>query len=242
MTIRWMKPLAVGALLSLPVGIGLQTVGCAQEAAPPANQTVGTLAPGVDAEGYKSLFNGKDTTGWAWKGNGPKIVDGALEIDKGSGDVWTTEQFENFVLDLEWKVTPGANSGIFIRNPKPGDWYAGMEIQIFDSFGKEKPGVHDAGANYDVLAPTKNAVKPAGEWNTMQITAAGPKLIVSINGEPVLDQDLDRWTEAGKNPDGSKNKFKTAYKDMPRLGHIELQDHGNKVWYRNIRIKELKLK
>jgi hypothetical protein len=194
----------------------------------------------VDAQGFQLLFNGKDMTGWGNKGKGATIEEGGVIFLDKSGDIWTTEQFGNFVLDLEFKTAKNSNSGVFIRNTKPGDWYGGIEVQVLDSWGKDKPGTHDAGAIYDVLAPTKNMVKAPGEWNHMQITAAGSKLIVSLNGEPVVDMDLDRWTQAGKNPDGSNNKFKTAYKDMPRIGHIELQDHGQPIWYRNIRIKEIK--
>jgi type 1 glutamine amidotransferase len=190
--------------------------------------------------GQKVLFDGKSLDAWAWAEgkNAPAIEEGAIAINK-SGELWTKNQYENFVMDFEWKTEPGGNSGVFIRNPKPGDWFAGMEIQVEDSFGKPTT-VHTAGGNYDVLAPTKNMAKPAGEWNTMRITANGPNIQVELNGEKVVDQDLNRWAEAGKNPDGSNNKFKTAYKDMPRRGHIELQDHGQRVWYRNIKIRELK--
>ncbi len=205
-----------------------------QQPVSPATSTV------VDKDGYAVLFNGKDTTGWAYKGNGPKIENGEIFLTKGSGDLWTTEQFGDYVLDLEFKTAKGSNSGVFIRNPKPGDWYGGIEVQVLDSFGNTTPGKHDAGAIYDVVAPSKNTVKAPGEWNRMVITAKGPKLQVALNGETVIDMNLDLWTEAGKNPDGSTNKFKTAYKDMPRRGHIELQDHGQDIWFRNIRLKELK--
>ncbi len=206
-----------------------------------ATKTAAASAP-VGAGVERVLFDGKSLDGWGW-GDGkpaPAIEDGAMAIH-GGGDVWTTDQFGNFVLDMDWKVAPGTNSGVFIRNPKPGDWYSGMEIQILDSFGHNPPDIHDAGANYDVMAPSKNMVKPAGQWNTMRITAKDQNIVVEMNGEKVLDQNLNLWAQAGKNPDGTPNKFKTAYKDMPRLGHIELQDHdGGRVWYRNIKLRELK--
>lgn len=194
----------------------------------------------VDAEGFRPLFTDKAMAAWGWNKKGPKIENGEMLLGQGSGDVWTQEEFGDFVLDLEFKNSAGSNSGVFIRNPKPGDWYGGIEIQVLDSFGKENPGKHDVGAVYDVVAPSKNTVKAPGEWNRMTITCKGPSLKVALNGEQVIDMNLDLWTEAGKNPDGSANKFKTAYKDMPRKGVVELQDHGQDIAFRNVRIKEVK--
>jgi hypothetical protein len=113
-----------------------------------------------------------------------------------------------------------------------------MEIQVFDSAG-QKPGTHSCGAAYDLLAPSKSAEKPAGEWNRIVITANKNTLQVAINDQQIIDMDLDQWTEAQKNPDGSPNKFKKPLKDFPREGYIGLQDHGGACWYRNIKIKKL---
>ncbi|HEY0073607.1 MAG TPA: DUF1080 domain-containing protein [Abditibacteriaceae bacterium] len=194
----------------------------------------------LDEEGFRPLFTSKGMAAWGWNKKGPKIENGEMLLGQGSGDIWTTEEFGDFILDLEFKTSPGSNSGVFIRNPKPGDWYGGIEIQVLDSFGNQNPGKHDVASVYDVLAPSKNTVKAPGEWNRMTITCKGPSLKVALNGEQVIDMNLDLWTEAGKNPDGSANKFKTAYKDMPRKGVIELQDHGQDITFRNVRIKELK--
>jgi hypothetical protein len=117
-------------------------------------------------------------------------------------------------------------------------WQTGIEVQISDSYGKE-PNTHSCGAVYDCLAPSKNMEKKSGEWNHIIITAKENKINVVMNDEQIIDMDLDLWTEAGKNPDGTKNKFRTAYKDMPREGHIGFQEHGHPVWYRNIKIKVL---
>lgn len=195
-------------------------------------------------EGAKVLFDGKSLDAWTQKPQGGWTIDdeGNLAWQKGCGYIWTKEQFGNFVLELDFKVSPKANSGIFIRTAKTGDpVQTGIEVQILDSFGRA-PGKHSCCAIYDVLAPSKNAEKPVGEWNHAAITCNDNKIEVILNGEKVIDMDLDQWTEAGKNPDGSKNKFKTAYKDMPRKGHIGFQDHGNAVWYRNIRITKLQEK
>jgi hypothetical protein len=92
---------------------------------------------------------------------------------------------------------------------------------------------------YDRKAPSKNPIRKPGEWNHVRIEARGPKVAVALNGEAVVELDLDQWTETGKNPDGSKNKFKKPLKDFARKGYIGLQDHGRPVWYRNVRIKAL---
>jgi len=101
------------------------------------------------------------------------------------------------------------------------------------------PDKHSCGAVYDAAAPKTLAVKKPGEWNHMVITCKGSKIQIELNGEPIIDADLDQWTQAGMNPDGTKNKFKTALKDMPRTGFVGLQAHGTPIAYRNIRIKAL---
>jgi hypothetical protein len=113
-------------------------------------------------------------------------------------------------------------------------------MQVANSFGKaDLSRTGTAGAVYDCQAPSRNAVRAPGEWNQVRLTCKGSKVAVVLNGEPVVDLDLDRWTEAQKNPDGTKNKFPRAMKDFARTGYIGLQDHGRPVWYRNVRIKPL---
>ena len=191
-------------------------------------------------EGWKDLFNGKDLTGWIGKKQGGwKVEDGTLAWQKGCGYIWTEEQFGNFILDLEFKLSKGCNSGIFIRTANiRNPVQTGIEVQILDSHGR-KPNKHTCGAIYDCLAPSTEATKPAGQWNHITITCKDNIIQVVLNGTKIIDMDLDKWTEPHKNPDGSRNKFRTAYKDMPRKGHIGFQDHGKPVWYRNIRIKPL---
>ena len=195
-------------------------------------------------EGWVQLFNGKDLTGWKGKPNGWKVEDGVLARQKGGGYVWTEKSYGNFVLDLEVKMGERVgkkvcNSGIFIRTDPRNAVHGGFEVQVFDSHGKKVPGKHDLGAVYDACAPKVNAARPAGEWNHFTITCNDNKIEVVLNDKPIIDMDLDQWTEARKNPDGSKNKFRTALKDLPREGHIGFQDHGHDVWYRNVRLKEL---
>ncbi len=190
---------------------------------------------------WRDLFNGKDLTGWQnaageKPGAGWVVEDGAMTRKDRAGDIWTKDRFGDFILDLEFKTS--GNSGIFIRTDNPRDCVqTGIEIQV--DRPARNPGKHSCGAAYDLLAPTKVADKP-NRWNHVVITAKDNKLAVVMNDEPIIDMDLNRWTEANKNPDGSRNKFRTALKDFKREGHIGLQDHGAPVSYRNIKIKVLK--
>jgi hypothetical protein len=206
---------------------------------------LGTVAIGLgqSREGWRSLFDGKTLDGWkaTGKSEGWAVEDGAIACTvKGGGYLYTVEQFENFVLSIDFKVDKGANSGVFFRWSDLKDPVnTGIEMQVLDSYGKTTPDKHDCGAIYDIIAPKHQACKPAGEWNTAIITCNRNVISIEINGQKVAEMDLDRWTQAGMNPDGTKNKFKYAYKELPRKGHIGLQDHGNRVWYRNIKIKPL---
>jgi sugar phosphate isomerase/epimerase len=171
-------------------------------------------------------------------------ADGILARN-GGGDIWTKETYGDFMLDVEFKVDPKTNSGVFIRTADIKDCVqTGIEIQIHDSFGAE-PGKYSCGAVYDCLAPEKNTTKKAGEWNHLTVMAMGSRLVVTMNNERIISMNLDEWTEAGKNPaltpgaEPVKNKFNTAYKDMARTGAVGFQDHGNPVWYRNMKIRKV---
>ncbi len=206
--------------------------------------------PPEPVRGFVPLFNGKDLNGWLTGPDNAWIVeDGTLtlrrEMDGKEHNfdyLWTSEQYGNFILELEYKTIKGTNSGIFIRTPdRRNPVYTGLEIQVADSHGRS--GLSNkgtAGAIYDCLAPAQNAAKPAGEWNTCQITCQDNLIKVVLNGEQIIDMDADHWTTAGWNPDETANKFKdTAIKDFSLVGHIGLQDHGRPVWYRNIRVKRI---
>lgn len=187
---------------------------------------------------YKNLL-ADDLSNCTFKPGSWAMEDGVL-TRKGGGDIWTKDRYGDFVLDLEFKVAERTNSGIFFRTADINNWlHTGIEIQVYDSYGREKPGKHDCGAVYDVLEPSVNAVKPAGEWNRITITAKGPMVNIIMNGEKIIDMNLDDWPEAHKNPDGTKNKFNIAYKDMARVGSFGFQDHGKPVWYRKIKVKKL---
>ncbi|GIW82836.1 MAG: glycosyl hydrolase [Gemmatales bacterium] len=195
-----------------------------------------------DDKGFELLFNGKNFEGWQDRngkapGKGWVVKDGAMVRAERAGDIWTKERFANFILDLEFKTT--GNSGVFIRTDNPKDnVQTGIEIQI-DNPPSGKPGKHSVGAIYDLVAPTKNVAK-RNDWNRLVITCIDNRIKVAMNGTEIVDMDLDKWTTPRMNPDGSKNKFRTALKDFKREGHIGFQDHGAVVMYRNIKIKRLK--
>ena len=192
------------------------------------------------ADEWREVFNGKDLAGWQNAGGGEPgagwgVEDGAMVRKNRAGDVWTKDRFADFVLELEFKTE--GNSGIFVRTDNPRDCVqTGIEVAINRPAGK--PGKHSTGALYDLIAPTKEMSK-ADEWNRVVITAVDNKITVEINGEQIVEADLDQWTQANQNPDGSRNKFRTALKEFKREGHIGLQDHGAVVSYRKIRVKSL---
>ena len=195
-----------------------------------------TFASSLKPSGWHELFAddlfNADFNAGSWK-----MVDNVLERT-GSGDVWTKDKFSDYILDFDFKLAEQTNSGVFLRAAEH-TWLPWPEIQVEDSFGKA-PNRHLCGGIYDISAPKVNSVKKPGEWNHMTIMADGSDISVVLNGQLVTDIDLDDWTTAGKNPDGSDNKFKNiAYKDLPRTGWIGFQDHGFVVWYRNIKVKDL---
>ncbi len=197
--------------------------------------------------GFLSLFDGKNLTHWQPGATNWVVENGTLALkDRQDGRehndnyLWTKEQYGDFILELEFKAPPDrANSGVFLRTSDIKDpVYSGIEVQV----GHVSPGGqlvrNSVGGLYDLLAPSTDAQKP-GEWNKYVITCEGPRITVILNGRRTAQANLDQWTEIGKNPDGSKNKFKKPLKDFARKGYIGLQDHGLPVWYRNIRIRNL---
>jgi hypothetical protein len=199
------------------------------------------------SDGWELLFDGKTLEGWSNNNAKPipanAVQEGAFNPHLAGSYVpyFSTRKFGDFVLALDFKVSKGCNSGVFFRMADPKDpVQSGFEIQLLDSAGKASVGKHDSGSLYDAVEPSKNAAKPAGEWQHMEITAKGSAIVVALNGEKVVDADLDRWTEAGKNPDGTKNKYKKAWKEMAREGYVGVQDHNHDVWFKNIKIKPLK--
>ncbi len=200
------------------------------------------------------LFDGKDFSGWHTYGE--KKVNAAWNIQDGiihrdpahkdvGGDIITNEEFKNFDLKLQWKISPKGNSGIIFyvhedTTKFKQTWNTGLEMQVLDNEGHPDGKIHKhrAGDLYDLIACSKETVKPVGEWNQVEIIANNGKLDLYLNGTNVVSTMLwdDNWKKLVA---GSK------FKDMPGFGtftkgHIALQDHdGDEVWFRNIMIKKL---
>lgn len=199
------------------------------------------------SQGWELLFDGRTLTGWAsvHEEHGWAVKDGALVAVKPLGGRYlhTVEQFSDFILSLEFNLDPGTNSGVFLRWSDLNDPVnTGLEVQIYDRDDTDSPNAHSCGAIYDLVAPTRYVAKKAGEWNKLVVHCVGPFISVVLNGEAVAVMDVTRWNVPGKNPDGQPNKFRYAWSELPRTGHIGLQNYGankGEVRYRNIKLKRL---
>jgi len=162
--------------------------------------------------------------------------------------IWTKRAYDNFILDLECKTGTNANSGVVIYCSDTHNWIPNsIEVQILDDFSDKWQTVPDtwrSGAIFGHLAPTKRVMKHPGEWNHYVITCIDSKITVVLNGEQVISMDMTQWTSNKKNPDGSKipGWLNKPLSTLPTKGKIGLQGkHGGAaIWFRNVKIKELK--
>ena len=203
-----------------------------------------TLTQKEKEQGWKLLFDGKTKDGW--KGykkdsvsDGWKVEDGALIREgKGAGDILTAEQYGAFELTLQWKISEGGNSGVMfhVTEEEQRPWQTGPEIQIQDNVHGHDP--QKAGWLYQFYKADKDATKPAGQWNTLRILITPEKCAHWMNGVKYFEyvKHSDDWNEKLAASKFSKfPKFGVANR-----GHICLQDHGNLVSYRNIKIRPIK--
>ena len=158
------------------------------------------------------------------------------------GDIITVEQYDNFELELEWKVSPAGNSGIMFRVSEDHDypWRTGPEYQILDNDlhpDAQEGGDRHAGANYDMHAPSANVVSPVGEWNMTRIVVNGAQVEHWLNGERIVSYEL--WSDDWKALIAESKWIDMPDYGMTKTGHICLQDHSDPVWFRNIRIRRL---
>lgn len=186
-----------------------------------------------NADGFVPMFNGEDLAGWKTTGNWVVEDGGIVTLHPRAGEqgwqrfdayLMTGRKYKDFVIDLEFKIGEAGNSGVFFRVDDPlSPVDTGIEVQILDTHGKENPGHHDCGGVIRTAGPSKNMAKPAGEWNRYIITCDGNHLTVKLNGEQIIDLQLDE----------------SEMKDRPMEGYIGFQDEAKRVWYRNVLIKEL---
>jgi hypothetical protein len=196
----------------------------------------GIARAGEGGDGFVSLFDGKSLEGWTRFGGKAEAwgVDDGLLDSRGEGGGWlgTVKTYGDFTLRLEFRLTPESNSGVYLR--APGDTShisrTGMEIQLLDETHPRYRDIKDwqrTGAIYHVAAPRPGHLKPAGEWNEMEITARGPRVVIRLNGAVVVDDRLDNHPELATEHQGLKRTE----------GHVGLQSHNGRVEFRNLRIK-----
>jgi len=220
------------------------------------------LTPSEESQGWILLFNGKNGEGWRGVNKtefpaGWVIEDGTLKcIGSGRGEagainggdiLFAQRQFSNFDLKIEWKISEGGNSGIFyLGTEKKGKeiWRTAPEFQVLDNdrhpdalLGKD--GNRKAGSLYDLIPANPQNTKPAGEWNTVEIIVYQGTVVHKQNGETILEYHLwtPDWNEMVKN--SKFPSYNPDWANVPKEGYIALQDHGNDVWFRNIKIRPL---
>ena len=208
--------------------------------------TPNTLTDSERAAGWKLLFDGK--TGAGWRGYrqhtlpaGWQVKDGALTRVAEAGDIITDEQFKNFELALEWKISPGGNSGIFYRASEDSDaiYWNAPEMQVLDD-ARHPDGqsrMTAAGAAYDLYPSPAGIVKPANEWNAVRLVVNGNHVEQWLNGVKVVEYEFG-------SPDFQAKVKESKFAPHPNFGrnsegHIGLQDHGDVVAFRNIKIRVL---
>ena len=206
-------------------------------------------------KGWKSLFDGKSKKGWhIYRGEATgeswQVENGILMFVpinkpgvKTGGDLTSDEEYENYHLSLEWKISEGGNSGIIFGVKEDSmfkkSYLTGMEMQVLDNDKHPDAKIvkHRAGDLYDLISSTKENLKPVGEWNQAEVIYNNNTLQLILNGETVVSTTLgdDNWNKLVA---GSKFRTMKGFGTF-RKGRIVLQDHGDKVWYRNIKLKQL---
>jgi len=246
------------AIFTLQVGRAAQRKSKAQ---PHENAaaTVNVLTPAERAGGWKLLFDGKTWNGWRgfrrekMPDEGWTIEDGAIkhiagngEQSKQGGDIITVGKYDNFELQLDWRISPGGNSGIkyLVDEDMVKSGYSGLgfEMQVLDDEGHPdakmgKDGNRTASALYDLIAPQNKVLRPVGEWNQVRLIVHGNHVEHWLNGAKVVEYELGSPQLKALIAD-SKYKTISGFGEV-RKGHILLQDHGHEVLFRNIKLREL---
>ncbi len=191
-------------------------------------------------QGFISLFDGKNLNQWEGNTTGYIVKDAVVEVNPeagGGGNLYTKEEYSNFIYRFEFQLTPGANNGIGVRAPLGGDAaYVGMEIQVLDNEAPMYKDLHPYqyhGSVYGVIPAKRGFLLPTGEWNKEEIIAKGNKIKVTLNGTVILDGDIKKASKNGT----------MDHKEHPGLlrptGHLGFLGHGDVVRFRNMRVKKL---
>jgi hypothetical protein len=231
------RRISLVALATIPL---LASIAFAADAEP------NKLTSEEEAAGWKLLFDGTSTKGWrnykkTEAGPGWKVEDGALSrVAGGAGDIVTDGKYDAFELSLDYKISKGGNSGLMFHVTEEGGapWHSGPEIQVQDNKDGHDPQL--SGWLYQLYKPEIDATKPAGEWNTLRVLITPEKCSVSMNGQPYYEfvKGSKDWDERV-----AKSKFANmASFGKAKSGHICLQDHGNPVSFRNIKIRPIEAK
>jgi len=208
-----------------------------------------TLSKKEKKQGWKLLFDGTTMNGWRiyqnkkvddWDVKNGELYCKVEGVSK-RADLITMDKYENFELQIDWKIAPKENSGIIymVTEENAASYESGPEYQLIDDIGYPDK-LHDkqlTGANYDMNAPSAKVIKPAGEYNHTKIVVNKGHVEHWLNGTKVVDYQL--WT-----PEWEKLKAISKWKDvktygMSKQGHIALQDHGGGVYFKNIKLKQL---
>ena len=224
----------------------LLLVSCGSEIIEDPRECNSSLSEEERRNGWELLFDGQSLDKWRLYGEpgvskGWAIEAGCLTRTGWGGDLITRATFRDFELKLDWRISPSGNSGIFMRGDEGGRRLSdtALEMQILDDerhWDRHEPS-HRAGALYDMIAPPRGAVKPSGSWNRVRILARGDQFEFWLNGilTAKFRQGGDRWREMY-----NKSKFsrRPRYGTL-KAGHIGLQDHWDKVWFRAIKVRPI---
>lgn len=211
--------------------------------APPA-KPANVLTEAERAAGWELLFDGRTLDGWQnfKKPGAPRgwsVEGGALARTGDGGDLVTTAQYADFELALEWRVVAGGNSGVFFHVADEGSyvWESGPEMQILDNDGHPdgRNPLTSAGSNYALHAPPADLTRPVGMWNEARLVVKGPRVEHWLNGEKLVEYDL--WTDAWKAAVAASKFAKMPGYGLARRGRIALQDHGDRVEFRNVKLR-----